>query len=82
VICTDKTGTLTENRMRVTTIWTPAGEVVIELSASAAAPRRTAHRRLPAGLVYRAEGMRADYQEVGRAGGFAEHPVRGAGNQR
>ncbi|HEX6470264.1 MAG TPA: cation-transporting P-type ATPase [Streptosporangiaceae bacterium] len=25
VICTDKTGTLTENRMRVTTIWTPAG---------------------------------------------------------
>ena len=26
VICTDKTGTLTENRMRVTTIWTPDGE--------------------------------------------------------
>ena len=25
VICTDKTGTLTENRMRVTTIWTLAG---------------------------------------------------------
>jgi calcium-translocating P-type ATPase len=25
VICTDKTGTLTENRMRVTTIWTAAG---------------------------------------------------------
>jgi magnesium-transporting ATPase (P-type) len=25
VICTDKTGTLTENRMRVTAIWTPAG---------------------------------------------------------
>jgi calcium-translocating P-type ATPase len=26
VICTDKTGTLTENRMRVVSIWTPAGE--------------------------------------------------------
>ena len=26
VICTDKTGTLTENRMRVTTVWTPDGE--------------------------------------------------------
>ncbi|GAA4833733.1 cation-transporting P-type ATPase [Kitasatospora terrestris] len=25
-VCTDKTGTLTENRMRVTTVWTPAGE--------------------------------------------------------
>jgi calcium-translocating P-type ATPase len=27
VICTDKTGTLTENRMRATGVWTPAGEV-------------------------------------------------------
>ncbi len=26
VICTDKTGTLTENRMRVVAVWTPAGE--------------------------------------------------------
>jgi magnesium-transporting ATPase (P-type) len=30
VICTDKTGTLTENRMRVTTAWTPAGEVTLD----------------------------------------------------
>ena len=30
VICTDKTGTLTENRMRVTTVWTPAGEAILE----------------------------------------------------
>jgi calcium-translocating P-type ATPase len=30
VICTDKTGTLTENRMRVTTIWTASGPTEIE----------------------------------------------------
>ncbi len=29
VVCTDKTGTLTENRMRVTTVWTPDGEVTV-----------------------------------------------------
>jgi calcium-translocating P-type ATPase len=30
VICTDKTGTLTENRMHVTAVWTPDGEVTFE----------------------------------------------------
>ena len=30
VICTDKTGTLTQNRMRVTTAWTPDGETSLE----------------------------------------------------
>ncbi len=34
VICTDKTGTLTQNRMHVTTVWTPQGE------AGPALPRR------------------------------------------
>ena len=30
VICTDKTGTLTENRMRATTVWTPTGALSLE----------------------------------------------------
>ena len=30
VICTDKTGTLTQNRMHVTRVWTSAGEVDVE----------------------------------------------------
>ncbi|EME62172.1 cation-translocating P-type ATPase [Amycolatopsis decaplanina] len=30
VICTDKTGTLTRNRMAVTDIWTPAGRLTID----------------------------------------------------
>ncbi len=30
VICTDKTGTLTENRMEVTAVWTPSGMLALE----------------------------------------------------
>jgi calcium-translocating P-type ATPase len=30
VVCTDKTGTLTENRMRVTAAWTPQGELRLD----------------------------------------------------
>ncbi|MGZ4292082.1 MAG: cation-translocating P-type ATPase, partial [Gaiellaceae bacterium] len=33
VICTDKTGTLTENRMRAARVWTPLGEVDLEQDA-------------------------------------------------
>jgi len=34
VVCTDKTGTLTENRMRAARIWTPLGEVDLEDDAA------------------------------------------------
>ena len=34
VICTDKTGTLTRNRMRVTALWTPAGAVDVDPQTS------------------------------------------------
>jgi calcium-translocating P-type ATPase len=46
VICTDKTGTLTENRMRPVAAWTPAGEVALTDGAPPAAPglRRLARR--------------------------------------
>jgi calcium-translocating P-type ATPase len=37
VICTDKTGTLTENRMRALRIWTPLSELDLEAGIDAAA---------------------------------------------
>ena len=39
VICTDKTGTLTRNRMTVTSIWTPAGPLAIDGADPRAAAR-------------------------------------------
>ena len=46
VICTDKTGTLTENRMRPTTVWTPTGALSVENGeAGAGAPPNGARLR-------------------------------------
>jgi calcium-translocating P-type ATPase len=39
VICTDKTGTLTENRMRAVAVWTPHGELDLELTRDHATQR-------------------------------------------
>jgi calcium-translocating P-type ATPase len=36
VICTDKTGTLTENRMRASAVWTVAGELLLDESSECA----------------------------------------------
>jgi len=38
VICTDKTGTLTENRMRTTAVWSPAGSIAFRGGVPAEAP--------------------------------------------
>jgi calcium-translocating P-type ATPase len=48
VICTDKTGTLTQNRMRVTTVWTPGDdEESAALLAEVASSCNTADLRVP-----------------------------------
>ncbi len=41
VICTDKTGTLTQNRMRVTAVWTPAGRRSTRARPTCASRSRT-----------------------------------------
>ena len=55
VICTDKTGTLTQNRMRVTAIWTPDGEASMPTRRTARPPPR----RLTAGTARPACSPRA-----------------------
>ena len=71
VICTDKTGTLTENRMRPVAVWTLAGEVSLDESAHAsqegrALSARTSRERLQqrASVARRAEQRRPDRDRV------------------
>jgi len=61
VICTDKTGTLTENRMRVTSLWTPVGEV-----DAAALARRPAPAALAAPAAVMALANSADLDPARR----------------
>jgi calcium-translocating P-type ATPase len=51
VICTDKTGTLTENRMRATGVWTPAGTVSWDAAPQAVEHPGSALRRIAAALA-------------------------------
>ncbi len=48
VICTDKTGTLTENRMRPIAAWTVASEIALDAKHAADPPRRSADAALEA----------------------------------
>ncbi|MEV7870729.1 cation-transporting P-type ATPase [Streptomyces sp. NPDC088124] len=51
VICTDKTGTLTENRMQVTVVWTAAGQQELVGTAAAGEPPGDAALRALATVV-------------------------------
>ncbi len=52
VICTDKTGTLTQNKMHVTRVWTPAGEADLETPGGMAAGPVAAGTHLLAQAVF------------------------------
>jgi magnesium-transporting ATPase (P-type) len=73
VICTDKTGTLTENRMRVTTVWTPDGEAWPGPSAGPETPSAA-----PAGPAARAVRGTPGAAEAGPLGAEARRACLGA----
>jgi Ca2+-transporting ATPase len=50
VLCVDKTGTLTENKMQVARLWTGSGDVLVQGEATAATPE-SAHLLALAGLA-------------------------------
>nr|WP_238345549.1 cation-transporting P-type ATPase [Actinopolymorpha cephalotaxi] len=70
VICTDKTGTLTENHMRVTTVWTNAGAVRMQDGVdSAPASSRQVADRLAAAM------SACNNAELGDAGAHVGDPT-------
>ena len=81
VICTDKTGTLTQNKMHVTRVWTAAGEADLETPGGMAAqpasgrdqPAGPGRVRLQLGRTggerHEPGGGRPDRGRAGRAGG-------------
>ena len=62
VICTDKTGTLTENQMTAQRVWTPAGELTVEGTGYEPFGRFHADQGVidPAPLVARRDEIRAE----------------------
>ncbi|MGZ6697263.1 MAG: cation-translocating P-type ATPase [Solirubrobacteraceae bacterium] len=73
VICTDKTGTLTENRMRATALWTAQGEIGLEGGAATAQAPGPLPRAL-AGAIAACNDAEAD----GSAGDPTEVALLGA----
>jgi cation-transporting P-type ATPase F len=72
VICADKTGTLTENRMTVRTVWTPSDEVHV---GSDDAVRGTPEGALRWCLLV---GANCNDAKIGASGGVVGDPTEGA----
>jgi calcium-translocating P-type ATPase len=72
-ICTDKTGTLTRNQMSVTTVWTPAGQVL--MSGEGYEPTGSADGSSEAIAAATALAVSALTASKGRAALVAEHWV-------
>ncbi len=72
VICTDKTGTLTENRMRAVEVWTPLGELDLEAGGD---PRAAAAENPVLALLARAtascSSAELDPERTGKSRGEA-----------
>ena len=75
VICTDKTGTLTENEMTVQRVWTPSGEVAVEGAGYEPFGRFRADGRVvdpaPFAELFRAGLLCADAKLVHGEGGWS-----------
>jgi calcium-translocating P-type ATPase len=72
VICTDKTGTLTENRMRAVSIWTPLGELDLERETDpAAAPAANSVLGLLARATASCSTAEVDPAQAGKSRGEA-----------
>jgi Ca2+-transporting ATPase len=69
VLCTDKTGTLTENRMRVRALWTPGAEVTLDgvPSALAEALHPVVEHAILASAVAPSDPMEVALRELGDA---------------
>lgn len=87
VICTDKTGTLTENRMMVGHVWTPAGEVAVDgegyaptgdFTADGAAPDRAVMDAVRALLRTASTCTHARIEREGAAWTCTGEPTEGA----
>ncbi len=76
VICTDKTGTLTENRLRLVRLWTPEAEVIPGSGLPAAVRPAALVAALCNDAEWTSEGASGDPVDVALASAAAEWGVR------